>query len=1356
MKQNVLLMNRRLFLAIFFPVFFCCSTVIAQSGFFLQDSIILKLNNCTGKVDFCFDGVTPSVTQGLQISVNGVALPPPYNTCKSDTLSQYTVQNINPILGPYRIDSLTIGATKYKNILFADAQILTDSLNKWDPAAKWVYDDQAKRISGTPVLKYSPIAYTIVTSSLSNLIGLSTAIVPKGLKLSFERGLQKVVASGGVPLVKDSIYVIVACSKRTVITREVKVGQTDKFCFDASELPTKRIVGITPLTSLVSQQVEITPLPGDSCVSFKGLKTGKDTFVFVLRGLNGVNDTNIVFLTVSPALGKIGKHEVTQFVKEGQTITYCIDTDALLPNAGDSIVSIANYCAGSSGKDTKFVITGKNKCITIEGIKAGGVDTACVLITNQKDQNDTTIIYAYVTKDCKDIIKPEQIINATVDCLAEGEICIPNFKAADSLKYQFFADGSIYKGETALCDFLDLSGIPYSNLLDDVSGKPLPFPYSVDSWGVNTQKFKDGGSFNSLLDIVDLLNKWNPDGKWYLDTLNHYFRGGDKKNTYDKLHLTNLTFFTEHDMGFDFGTTSNGVAFYFKKGFHNLVVVEKATGCTDSVSAIVHCAKVNVINTEIFVNQKDTLCIDLTNLVGKNITITNNPKTGQNVVFTPSADKKCVYFTGNKAGNDTIVMIACDEYKVCDTTYLYVEVVPRSKNRIIVDTIEINANGEYCIDTLFAVGKIKSFINTSTQSGTSVKFTLDDKTKCIKYVGTTTLGTDTAKVIICDETNVCDTTTIYVTVRAPKPPDNNDIVRDTVPVNVSFTYCLPKNKFNLPLTSPLTVKNVCEKTTNKDVTFTIQQTSQCNGTNNFGYALIYTGVKVGIDTACIEITDASGKKDTLRVLVTVIPRKKINVYRDTVLEKAFDIYCLDAKNFNLRGAIDTAYNACPTFSGKDVAFKVERSAQCQNGYGIRYEGIKAGGLDTACVVVKDKLGNTDTLPTYIYVKALIKQPRLVYDTLFTYQTKTYCIDTSQLQLTGGIDSIWNICAKNSGEEVVFTVDKNSPCISANGKPGLSIKYTGAEMGIDTACYIIADDLGKLDTIRFIVTVIPPKPSVLIDKVEIGKFITLCPDTTQLFGKELKAINICPTKSGTEAKFTIDTLTKCVKVEGLKLGKDTACIVVCDIFGACDTTRMYVEVVPVGAATITAVDDADSTAYPKPLIIDVLRNDKFDINDTTTIEIKVLAGKGPKYGQAIVDAKTRKIQYIPDPNSKYCGKDTFFYYIKVGTRTDTARVIITITCKKDNTGPFKVYNAFSPNDDGKNDTFTIDGIDNFPGNELIVYNRWGNQVYRKKEYDNTWNGTWDGQQLPDGTYYYVVCLPDGGTTKIESGYLELRR
>lgn len=69
----------------------------------------------------------------------------------------------------------------------------------------------------------------------------------------------------------------------------------------------------------------------------------------------------------------------------------------------------------------------------------------------------------------------------------------------------------------------------------------------------------------------------------------------------------------------------------------------------------------------------------------------------------------------------------------------------------------------------------------------------------------------------------------------------------------------------------------------------------------------------------------------------------------------------------------------------------------------------------------------------------------------------------------------------------------------------------------------------------------------------------------------------------------------------------------------------------------------------------------------------------------------------------------------------------------------VSNLFTPNGDGVNDNWYVEGILNFPENEVFVYNIYGNQVYSKKSYTNDWQGTYNGSELPDGTYFYVIRL-----------------
>ncbi len=91
----------------------------------------------------------------------------------------------------------------------------------------------------------------------------------------------------------------------------------------------------------------------------------------------------------------------------------------------------------------------------------------------------------------------------------------------------------------------------------------------------------------------------------------------------------------------------------------------------------------------------------------------------------------------------------------------------------------------------------------------------------------------------------------------------------------------------------------------------------------------------------------------------------------------------------------------------------------------------------------------------------------------------------------------------------------------------------------------------------------------------------------------------------------------------------------------------------------------------------------------------------------------------------------------------------------------VYNEFSPDGDGVNENFVIDCLERFPNNKLEVYNRWGNVVYSTKNYQNDWQGTTNGRvvinqsdELPVGTYYYVLDLGDGSEPKV--GWLYINR
>ena len=79
---------------------------------------------------------------------------------------------------------------------------------------------------------------------------------------------------------------------------------------------------------------------------------------------------------------------------------------------------------------------------------------------------------------------------------------------------------------------------------------------------------------------------------------------------------------------------------------------------------------------------------------------------------------------------------------------------------------------------------------------------------------------------------------------------------------------------------------------------------------------------------------------------------------------------------------------------------------------------------------------------------------------------------------------------------------------------------------------------------------------------------------------------------------------------------------------------------------------------------------------------------------------------------------------------------------------EIPNIFTPgNGDNKNDVFFIKNLEANPNSTLKIFNRWGNVVFESGNYQNNW----DGDDLPDGTYFYSLSLKSGksyqGTVKL---------
>lgn len=179
----------------------------------------------------------------------------------------------------------------------------------------------------------------------------------------------------------------------------------------------------------------------------------------------------------------------------------------------------------------------------------------------------------------------------------------------------------------------------------------------------------------------------------------------------------------------------------------------------------------------------------------------------------------------------------------------------------------------------------------------------------------------------------------------------------------------------------------------------------------------------------------------------------------------------------------------------------------------------------------------------------------------------------------------------------------------------------------------------------------------------------------------------------------------------------------------------------------AKDDNITIAYAANTTIEVLKNDVLPSNGFT---MKIVSS--PKHGSASVSGNGTTIDYKAE--SGYTGADEIEYQLCNNACPDicsNAKVSITISGGGDCTVP----TVITPNGDLTNDRWEIPCLTNpqYANNTVIVFNQWGDEVFRANKYKNDWEGTYNGKNLPDATYFFIV---DFGNGEKQTGFLIIER
>jgi gliding motility-associated-like protein len=372
-------------------------------------------------------------------------------------------------------------------------------------------------------------------------------------------------------------------------------------------------------------------------------------------------------------------------------------------------------------------------------------------------------------------------------------------------------------------------------------------------------------------------------------------------------------------------------------------------------------------------------------------------------------------------------------------------------------------------------------------------------------------------------------------------------------------------------------------------------------------------------------------------------------------------------------------------------------------------------------IVSDASGLTsNTAEIYIEVSpvndAPVAVPAMLEVTVDLNSTTTICLDATDIDGDAVNVSSWILM------EGLGTIDDNAT-------DDYCFDFTALGWQIPSSVMVVMCDNGTpslCDTAWVTINVNPSAPIAVDDFITSNEGLVnidvVLNDT--LYGDQNFTVTIID--STDFGRVDLDTSLISYQPDWSYCGIDSMTYSVCNSFGMCDTATVYFEVSPI---------DSDLDGIP-------------DYVETNTSD---LDGDGifnyldeDSDGDGLSDMEESGMTELCSPILSDCNGNGIPDYIDFNN------------CTPD----LEIPEGFSPNGDGANDTWVIPGIENYPNNSIVVFNRWGNQVYSAEPYDNSWNGecnesgTIGGNTVPEGTYFFI--FKSDRNAEVKQGFIYIKR
>jgi gliding motility-associated-like protein len=546
--------------------------------------------------------------------------------------------------------------------------------------------------------------------------------------------------------------------------------------------------------------------------------------------------------------------------------------------------------------------------------------------------------------------------------------------------------------------------------------------------------------------------------------------------------------------------------------------------------------------------------------------------------------------------------------------------------------------------------------------------------------------------------------------------ENSEVIRP-LEIGQSGRFC----PTDANVTNPASVVNECPQSSGRNATFAI-------GADN---CVTYTGITVGLDSACLRYVTANG--DTIRVLLIANVTQPICRINPIAVDTIVSTTCVaDSVLVCVPMSIDSIYDYNITVDGRPYTGTIE-GCNLDTSFAYTYFTIPGRGTSASGYRLDYWTRNGDTIRS-----ASIPNITALLDSMNLWDTNgRWTLDPVTLTLRGG-----NVRNVYGSIKMTRLSDGSFGVMQLNRSINPRSTYVRMPRGTHQIRFT-RPQTGCFDELTAIGTCVTPRTVVM--NLILGASETTCLETNELLGRNYAMRNVIGSLSGNSVFFSTVRGTACVKAAAMRIGTERATYVLTDEWGISDTTHIIVNVAARALVILPeAKSDSTTTAKNKPVIIEVLRNDNLQGNAMQSLRITAK----PKYGEALV---TSNGNIIYTPMTDHCGiarPDQFSYTVCTAAGCATAMVTVTVLCDK-----IIVFNALSPNNDGVNDRWTIEGLEKYPNNRVRLFNRWGNEVFTAKNYQNDYEGTWNGGYLPDGTYFYLI---EDGQGQSYSGYLQIHR